>query len=315
MAKTQERALISVTTPLGADVLLLTSFKGREELSRLFHYQLDMLSENQSIAATDIVGKAVTWVVQGKDRDPRYFNGVVSRFVAGGLQTRELRHYRAEVVPWLWFLTRTADCRIFQNKTTKQIIEQIFSDLGFSDYEDSSVQAATVREYCVQYRETDFDFISRLMEEEGIFYFFRHENGKHTLVLADQVSAYKDCTENQVDFSGGSHLDGYVTRWEHGYEFRTGKWTQTDYNFETPSTSLSTNTTTVMPLASTKKYEVYDYPGRYMKTADGTKLTKLRMETDEAAYEVAAGASTCATFTLGGKFSLKRHEVDAEAGP
>src|SRR2546425_1053178 len=102
MAKTQERALIAVTTPLGADVLLLTAFKGREELSRLFHYQLDMLSEKQSLGATDIVGKPVTWVVQGKDREPRYFHGVVSRFAAGGLQTRELRHYRAEVVPWLW---------------------------------------------------------------------------------------------------------------------------------------------------------------------------------------------------------------------
>src|SRR5262245_44911235 len=121
---TQEKRLLAVTTPLGKDVLLLASFRGQEELSRLFRFELLMYSEKESVAAKDIVGKEVTWAVGRADKDPRYFHGVVSRFTAGPLHGRTLREYRAEVVPWLWFLTRTADCRIFQNKTAPQIIEQ-----------------------------------------------------------------------------------------------------------------------------------------------------------------------------------------------
>src|SRR5262245_20402311 len=136
MAITQDTHRIAVTTPLGKDVLLLTGFKGREELSRPFAFTLRFLSENVGIGAKDIVGKAVTWTVKYTDgSSPRYFNGVVSRFSAGSLGLRSLRDYHAEVVPWLWFLTRTTDCRIFQNKKAPEIIEQIFKDLGFSAYQ------------------------------------------------------------------------------------------------------------------------------------------------------------------------------------
>src|SRR5262249_51127662 len=150
---------------------------------------------NDSIAPADIVGKSVTWLVRRADRDPRYFNGVVSRWSAGGAQVRGLRRYRADVVPLLWFLTRTADCRIFQNKTAPQIIEQVFQDLGFTAYQLSLRGTYVRRDYCVQYRETDFAFVSRLMEQEGIFYYFLHESGKHTMVLGDHKFAYKDCPE------------------------------------------------------------------------------------------------------------------------
>jgi type VI secretion system secreted protein VgrG len=315
MPITQDNHRIAVTTPLGKDTLLLIGFAGREELSRLFSFRLDMLSESDGLAAKDIVGKSVTWTVKHTDgSSPRYFNGHVSRFTAGPKGMRDLRHYQAEVVPWLWFLTRTADCRIFQNKTAPQIIEQIFKDLGFTAYKLSLQGSYAKREYCVQYRETDFNFVSRLMEEEGIFYFFKHESGKHTLTLADQKSAYADCAENEVAYSGGTLIPNHINRWEHGYEFRPGKWAQTDYNFETPSTDLMTNTTTTVPLADAKKFEVYDYPGEYAVKGDGTSLTKVRMEEEEAAYEVAHGASGCRTFTPGSKFTLKKHDCTSEQG-
>jgi type VI secretion system secreted protein VgrG len=316
MPITQDNHRIAVTTPLGKDTLLLIGFTGREEISRLFSFRLDMLSESDGLAAKDIVGKSVTWTVKHADgTNPRYFNGMVSRFTAGPKGMRELRHYQAEVVPWLWFLTRTADCRIFQNKTAPQIIEQIFKDLGFSAYKLTLQGSYAKREYCVQYRETDFNFVSRLMEEEGIFYFFKHESGKHTLTLADKKSAYADCTENEVAYSGGGALiPNHINRWEHGYEFRPGKWAQTDYNFETPATDLMTTSTTTMPIPDSKSYEVYDYPGEYAVKADGTELTKIRMEEEEAAYEVAHGASGCRTFTPGGKFTLKKHDCTSEQG-
>src|SRR5262245_61754434 len=176
---TQENRQIAVATPLGPDVFLLTGFAGREEASRLFEFQLDLLSEDHTIKPADIVGKNLTFTIRLADQSPRYFNGFVSRFAAGGAESG-LRRYRAVVVPWLWFLTRTADCRIFQDKTVPEIITKIFQDLGFGDYDFLEIKGSHPKwEYCVQYRETDFNFVSRLMEQEGIFYYFRHGNGSH----------------------------------------------------------------------------------------------------------------------------------------
>jgi type VI secretion system secreted protein VgrG len=245
---TQAQRALSIASPLGSDVLLLTGFSGKESISRLFSYHLDLASENDSITAKDIVGQNVTWSVSHFDQAPRYFNGFVSRFVAGSLARRKLRAYRAEVVPWPWFLTRTTDCRIFQNLSTPDIIQAIFKDHGFSNFKLQLKGSYSKWEYCVQYRETAFNFISRLMEYEGIFYFFQHENGKHTLVIADSGSAYQDVPESPVTYSSGRIAPNQVLTWEHQFEFRSGKWTRTDYNFQTPSTNLLTTTSTVINL-------------------------------------------------------------------
>jgi type VI secretion system secreted protein VgrG len=311
---TQDKRLLSVSSVLGDDVLLLQSFTGREAISRLFSYQLELLSENDAIAAEDLVGTGVTWVVHGVDKAPRYFNGMVSRMVAGGMSTRDLRAYRVEVVPQLWFLTRTANCKIYQNKSTMDIVKSVLSDFGIRDVQNSTTGTYNPREYCVQYRETAFNFVSRLMEEEGIFYFFRHDNGKHTLVLADANRAFQDCVENSVRFSDGSLAPNHVTSWQHQYEYRSGKWTATDYNFKTPSTSLLASTDTLLPLKSATRYEIFDYPGDYMNTADGRVEVKRRMEEEEACYDVVVGSSECCTFTPGGKFQLDGHDITSEQG-
>ena len=168
------------------------------------------------------------------------------------------------------------------------------------------------REYCVQYRETAFNFISRLMEHEGIFYFFRHEDGKHTMVLADAASSYADCPESPVEYSPGSLAANHILSWEHHYEFRSGKWTRTDYNFETPSTNLLTTTRTIIDLPDAPKYEIFDYPGEYVVKGVGDPVTKVRMEEEEAGYNVVNAASQCCTFTPCGKFTLLKHDVAAE---
>jgi type VI secretion system secreted protein VgrG len=311
---TQEKRLLAVSTPLGKDVFLLTGFSGREEMSRLFSYRLEMISAKESVAPADIVGKGVTWSVTHFDKDPRFFHGVVSRIVAAGRHVRGFRVYRAEVVPWLWLLTRTANCRIFQNKSVPEIIKAIFDGLGLTDYKFDLRNSYPKWEYCVQYRETAFNFVSRLMEQEGIFYFFRHEEGKHTLVLADQKSAYQDCHENSVKYTAGSLAPNHLTAWEHRYEFRPGKWAQTDYNFQTPSTNLLTSAGTLTNLPQAGGFEVFDYPGEYEVKADGDAYTKVRMEEDDAAYNTVTGAGRCCTFTPGGKFTVAEHDIDSEAG-
>jgi type VI secretion system secreted protein VgrG len=324
MPPKQSPRTLGLKTPLGEDVLLLTAFRGEEGMSRLFRFELQMLSDNNAIQAADLVGKNVTWSVKQNDGSPRHFNGFVSRFFAGDEDKKGRRAYRAEVVPWLWFLTRTADCRIFQDKTVVEIIEQIFADLGFSDFEKAQVKGShPQRTYCVQYRETDFNFVSRLMEEEGIFYFFKHQDGKHLLVLGDQKGAYADCTEKEVDYPqdfGSQAVEDFLVAWEHQYEFTTGKWAQTDYNFEdhparsekTPSKLLMTEQQTQVSLPGITKYEVYDFPGEYAKKNDGDSLSKWRMEEEEAGFDVVQAGSLCKSFTPGGKFKVRQHLCKAE---
>ena len=312
---TQEDRRLSLDTPLGPDVLIATAFNGREELSRLSFFHLQLVSETADIDPTSIVGKNITLNVPLPDGSPRYFNGYVSRFACRGSDDR-LTHYRAEVVPWLWFLTRSTSCRIFQTKSVVDIISQVFSALKFTDFEISEIKNThPQREYCVQYRESDFNFVSRLMEEEGIFYYFHHEEGKHTLVLSDQTGGYKDCTESKVTFSANlsepDPLD-LITSWEHRFEYRSGACTHRDYNFETPANDLTATKKTVSHFDDVAKFELYDYPGKYDKKPDGDSLAKLRMEEQEVATEVVAGGSRCRSFGPGGKFTLSGHHLAGE---
>lgn len=312
---TQENRQLQIETPLGKDALLLRSFSGHEDVSRLFSFTLDLYSEKDGISAKDIVGKEVTFSVLQLDEKPRYFHGHVSRFAYLGTNDR-ISYYRAEVVPWLWFLTKTADCRIFQEMTVTQIVEQIFSDLGFTNFEFECGSYPTW-EYCVQYRETDFAFVSRLLEESGIFYFFRHENGKHTLVLGDKNSAFKDLPENEVSApltEGFAEAYDGITRWEHGYSFRSGKFSLTDFDFKKPGSSLVTHQPSVAPFAIADKLEVYDYPGEYEVRDVGSALTRVRMEEEEIEHDVVSGTSTYRTFSTGGKFKITQHASKAEIG-
>jgi type VI secretion system secreted protein VgrG len=186
MTYTQKNRLIAIDTPLGEDVLLLQGLTGYEGISRLFNFDLALVAENSSapsISFNEIVGQRVKIRIE-LAKGTRYINGFIRNFGQSGRDAR-FTYYRAEVVPWLWFLTRTADCRIFQSMTVPDIITKIFRDLGFSDFKTMLSGSFEPREYCVQYRETDFNFVSRLMEQYGIFYFFEHEKDKHTLVLAN----------------------------------------------------------------------------------------------------------------------------------
>jgi type VI secretion system secreted protein VgrG len=315
---TQQNRRLYISTPLGDDVLLLTEFSGREEMSRLFSYHAELASENDNIDPAGIVGKNVTIVVDMPDETPRFFNGFVSKFVRHGANDR-LTLYTAEIVPWLWFLTRTADCRIFQTKTVPQIISAIFDERGLKDYDISGITGThNAWDYCVQYRETAFNFVSRLMEQEGIFYFFRHDNGKHTMVLADGSGAYKDAPENQVRLSaasvGAPDRSDNLSSWEHHYTFTSGAWSQTDFNFETPTTDLSSNTKTLVKLDNIDTLGLFDYPGVYPDKTTGDAVTKMRMEEVEAAYDIVRGSSFCRSFAPGLRFTVQTHSAQQEEG-
>jgi type VI secretion system secreted protein VgrG len=314
MPYSQEGRLITLTTPLGEDVLLLAGFSGHEAISRLFSFHLDLLTEHGPIDFTQIIGKNVTISVAQSDNTVRYFNGMVSQFAQSGSDTKFM-HYQMEVVPWTWMLTRYADCKIFHNKKVGDILEQVFQDRGFQDYKLSLNGGYSPLEYCVQYRETDFNFISRLMEQNGIFYFFQHEKGKHTMVIADSSSIHEPCPGQESAgynlVGGGLDADDVVNSWNIEQELRTGKYTLTDYNFKTPSASLLATESTIVSVGGNASFEIFDYPGEYTTRGDGSTFAKLRMQEDEAGHLVAHGSSVCRAFTSGYKFDLVDHYQDS----
>src|SRR5687768_1529632 len=192
MPVTQAERPITVTTPLGADTLIVRSVTGSETMSGLYRYLVEFVSEDDNIDFSGIVGKKITVEYPLDESTNHHLSGIVGRFMHVGRDAR-LSRYQAEVYPWLWLLTMNSGCQIFQNKTMPEIVKQVFGDLGFTDFTDSSSGTYTAREFCVQYNESAFAFVSRLMEEEGMFYFFKHDASGHKLILADSSDPFVDC--------------------------------------------------------------------------------------------------------------------------
>ena len=312
MAYTQDNRLIAIDTPLGKDALLLTGFKGIEGISGLFSFELNLLSENHNIKFEDIIGKNVTVSIILADGDKRFFNGIISSFSqgSGGGETGgdpHFSHYTATMVPWFWLLTRTADSRIFQKLSVPDIVEKIFTEKEFLDYKLLLNDSYEKRDYCVQYRETDFNFISRLLEEEGICYFFEHEEKKHTLILADASDKFKPCPKQEsarYQISAGGWLEeDVIISLEKMQEIRPAKYTINDFNFEIPSTDMKVDVSTKQMLGPGER-EIYDYPGLYTKKAQGERLTTIRMEEEETKITTITGSSDCRAFTSGYRFDL-----------
>jgi type VI secretion system secreted protein VgrG len=309
----QKGRLISLTTPLGEDKLLLTSFTGHEAISRLFRLHLSMLSEDDAIDFKQIVGAKVTINLTQQDDTARYFNGIVSHFACTGKDV-DMAQYEMEVVPSLWALTRYADCRIFHNKAVSDIVKSVLGDRGI-DFRANLTAEYKATEYCVQYRETDFNFISRLMEQYGIFYFFEHDDGEHTMILGDNTSAHQPCPgKDSAGFNlatGGLDAGDVVNAWSIGQELRSGKYSLSDYNFTTSNTDLSVSESTIYTVGTNDSMEIFDYPGIHNTVSDGTALAKLRMQEEEAVHKVARGSGVCRSFVTGYKFDLQDHPITA----
>lgn len=309
MAYKQDTRVCTVKAPAGVAELLLERLQGVEHLSRPFSYALDLFSESATIDFGGLLGKPLSAHVELEDGSKRHFHGRVVRFTQGvTIQTvkKPLTAYRAEVVPWLSLLDFASDCRIYQDKSVPEIIKDVFNRRGFSDFEDKLTRSYGPWGYCVQYRESDFAFVSRLMEEEGIAYWFRHEEGKHVMVLSDSNSGWPVNAQSEAEFittEGAKRLAGEVETWQRTRAVYTGKWEVDDWNFETPSTSL------VSPVQSKDFTQLsrYDYAIGHEKLDHGDEAAKLRMEIEEAAAPPSEGSSTCPTFCAGTRFTLKGH--------
>ena len=312
MPATQKNRPLAVDSPLGTDILLLRKMTASEELGRLFEYDLDLLSTNYAVDHNKILGQSMT-VRLGTESGDRYFNGAVVSFAQVGTWGNYAR-YRAILKPWLWFLTRTADCRIFQEQTVPDIIKAIFRELGFSDFKESLSASYRTWDYCVQYRETDFNFVSRLMEREGIYYYFTHEDGKHTLVLSDSVTAhgkfsgYENISWFPPDQRARQQRDG-IWDWTIASDVQTGAYAHTDYNFETPAADLQTRRQVADDYEQSTQ-EWFDYPGKYAQSSDGNQYAQVRIQELQAQRQTVRGEGDPRGLGVGYLFNLTDYPRD-----
>ena len=287
--------------------LLVMRFDLVEGVSVPYELAVELACDDE-VKMDDALGKEGFLTLTGDGGD-RIVHGVVDRFEHTGNRGR-FGLYRARVVPYLRWLSLERDCRIFQGKTVPDIVKQVLQDSGLpTDRFDFRLKESyPAVEYCVQYRETDLDFVSRLLEEEGIFYFFEHGDTKHLLVFADGTVAYKEIAgESGVTYNfsqGMAPSEECVYRFAFSRQVRSGKMTRRDYNFEKPGLDLTKDEQAKVY----EKREVYDYPGRYVEPDRGKQLSKVQLEESMTYYETAEGESTCVRLVPGFKFSLSDHE-------
>jgi type VI secretion system secreted protein VgrG len=287
--------------------LRVIRFEGREGLSRPFHFNIELASLDSSVDFDGLVGKPGLLTILYPDGE-RLVNGRILSFE----QTREgteYTYYQARLTPLFWFLKYRRDCRIFQKKTVREIVDEVLRDAGVpSDQFRFALQKTyEQREYTVQYHETDYAFVSRLLEEEGIFYFFEHSRENHVMVMGDSPVAHLAIDgQSEIAFRepmGMVHEEDYISQWRFGQRVRSGAVTMRDFDFKQPQKDLETNETGDKDTS----LEVYEYPGIYEEKGRGRRLSKARLEYHEAFRKTGWGQTMCRRLIPGYRFSLKQH--------
>lgn len=312
MPATQIRRPFRIKTPLGDDALLLESFEGHDRISTPYRYVLKVLSEDANINMAGLLQKPAVLSLALNDQTERHIHGNINRFKLLEYSDDGLAAYEMEIVPWIWFLNLFSNCRIFQNKSVPDIIKTVFHDRGFSDFRDDLHGSYGPRDYCVQYRETDFNFVSRLMEDEGIFYFFEHTEEKHTLVLGDHNTTFTDCPNQPkarfLPSKGGALEEDIVYTIASEVRVETGTASLTDYDFEKPRTNLFA---TLAAAGPGEDGEDYDAPGNYRTKSEGDRYARIRLEEKEVRLVALHGSGNCMGFECGCKFTLTDHYREA----
>jgi type VI secretion system secreted protein VgrG len=304
-------------------VLALTSFEGTEGVSELFEFRVDALSKDENIDFNKVIGRNCSVKFKSYKGAERIFNGILVAAQWTGVKDVHYA-YRLVFKPWLWLLSHTSDSKIHVKKTAPDIIKQVFSDAEFRDFRESLTASYPTIEYCVQYRESDLDFVCRLMEEFGIYYYFEHTSDKHTLVLADSKSSHKaipgSTTVPYIDLEGRDRRDcEHLYHWTRERTFQAGKVTLKDYDQLRPSAEM-TSEAQASEGYNKANLEVYDYPGKYprggpterKKTSDGDKFAKIRLEAAQARDHRRYATGDAISLYPGGLIKLDKHPAASE---
>jgi type VI secretion system secreted protein VgrG len=322
-ALSQDQRQGKLTTPLGENALALSRFSGTEGLSELFEFRIRAVSTQGGLDFASAVGQGSTITLNAQDDKKRYFHGVMTEARWAGTQ-EDLYTYQLVLRPWLWLLTRTSDCKIFAQMSPIAIIKQVFSDRGFSDFRDATTGSPPTLEYCVQYRETDFNFVCRLMEAYGIYYFFEHADGKHTLVLADAKSSHQQVPglpslPYDPFADGGRREQQYLDTWSLGRRAQSGVFVLEDYGYRKPSANLLAQTQNPGGYQH-DSMEMFDYHYGYVDTEGnnlvdkdvGDKFTKYRVEAAQSLDKRRSSSGGAPSLFPGGLVTLERHPESGE---
>ena len=302
-------------TALPDDVLRVHSCTSREGLSDAGDTTLTLLSERKDILASELLGKLATLTIALREDAPRHVSGYVTRFAQRGFEGKHCV-YEMQLKPWLWLLSRTSDCRIFQEMSVPDIVKQVFEDHPVARYEFKLLRPYRTWNYCVQYRETDFNFVARLLEHEGIYWYVEHDESGHKVVLCDSASGHdaKPGCESLPFY--GSESQGapqleYVQGWSGAQCVRPGKVVITDYDFQKPSSALETSQM-VKRDYDLSDGEIFDYPGGYIQTGDGSQYVEDRLDELQSSHETYDGTTNAQGVQTGHLLSLTRHPRDSE---
>jgi type VI secretion system secreted protein VgrG len=318
--------LLEINTPIGKDDVLLRHLSGQESLGRLPEYHLSLVAKRGDVKASELLGKNITIGIElPGGNEYRYLNGYITQFADAGHSTESFfvesgkgkaYLYEATLQTSLWFLTRAANCRMLQDKTVPEIIVEVLSTYPFAHFDKGNLTATYPKwEYCCQYRETDFNFISRLMEQEGIYYYFKHEDGKHTMMLCDSPSAHspKDNYE-EISFveagTVGTADKEHITDWHINHQIQPGRYALNDFNFKKPRADLSVKAAKAEN-HELSNFEYFDYPGEYEESGQGKHYVDVRLEELHSQYEVSSGGGSVRGIQPGHTFNLVDYPRDA----
>ncbi len=296
---------------------LLRFMRVKEELGKPFEIFLEVLDPNKNLDPYKVLYQPVAVSIRRPDGSQRFFHGITAGFVNVGPRNR-FQLYELQVRPWIWFLSRSQDCRIYQNQSFVDILKVVANDKhGFSKYRTSTTETHAPWEYCVQYRESDFNFIHRLMEQEGLYYFFTHTQTQHELVIVDGKSGHQPIAgESKIPYlppneayAGREH----ISYWQRLVTVGTGKVTLRDYAFDKPNVNLETRSQGTVK-GRIPIFEVYDYPGEYSETSAGVNVAKHLLEAYQAQHARIEGAGHCPALATGCLFDLIEHPRSSENG-
>jgi type VI secretion system secreted protein VgrG len=300
-------ATLQCTASAPLDVLSVRSLQGNEAVSQLFEFTLECMAQDTKLDLASAIGLHVSVTLRAGSVE-RIVDGLCARITAFPMDPGYTR-YVLELRPWLWWLSLASNNRIFQAKSLPEIVEAVFKAHGYSDYELKLTGSYDTRDYCVQYGESDFAFVSRLMEEAGIFYFFLFESQRHVMVLADTSDAFLDCgVSGAIRFMPGEvgvREQQVITEGQLRMQAVSGSYQASDYEFKTPSTSLY-----AQAQAKSGASTIYEYPGGYFDKASGDAITKRRVSDLRTREQEFAAASTSRALGAGLSFTLSDHDRD-----
>jgi type VI secretion system secreted protein VgrG len=310
----QKNSCLQVFSTLGDDSVIMNSFRGKEGISTPFHFVLDLFTTKETEDASKLLGKNISWLVSPKaDSKGQWFDGKVFSVSQGQNSLNKTRSLTVQVVSWFFLLNQTKNRKVWVEKSVKDITEDVFKKYPDAKFELKLSETYKPLDCLIQCDQSDYDFLSWLWETNGIFYFFKFEKNKHTMVIGDSKTIFKDSSPSTLNYNPSGKFFGDIHEWNHDFKWVLGKTLTNDYNFEKPTSPLESKSNSSLTISGNTNYEYYQYPGGYSESADGKKASGLILNAEESQYESVTGKSAALGLNSGLKFKLKSHPITTEA--